>query len=94
MTEHENTPRPHRDTTGGGGAGLEGWDPPDDHGQPQGMRQQHARSSLAAAVDEGRVAQADADTVLERLARGEDAHQIRRELRRAGVLPRAKRAGS
>lgn len=101
MTGREGTPQPHPGPTGvaeqtGGSvrprideerarkaaAELGGRDHP-----VEAIRLQHVRSSLAAAVAEGRVAQADADAVIERLTHGEDAHQLRRELRRAGVLP-------
>jgi hypothetical protein len=62
--------------------------PPGDRDQTlQAIRLRHVRDTLGGAVAEGRVAQADADAVLEGLMRGEDAHQLRRELRRAGVLP-------
>lgn len=102
MTGREGTPQPHPGPTGvaeqtGGSvrplideerAGA----PLGDRDHPvEAIRLQHVRSSLAGAVAEGRVAQADADAVIERLTHGEDAHQLRRELRRAGVLPR--RAG-
>ncbi len=50
------------------------------------LRLEHARRSLDEAVSAGRIAQPEADSLLDRLARGEDAHTIRRELRRAGVL--------
>lgn len=53
----------------------------------QQVRLQHVRRSLADAVAGGRVSQADADSVLDRLSRGEDVHRMRRELRRRGVLP-------
>lgn len=95
MAGYEGTPRPHRDPTGvAEQRAVEGCGPPGDHDQLQPIRLQHARSSLAAAVAEGRVAQADVDTVLERLARGEVPTRYDAELRRAGVLPgRAQRAG-
>jgi hypothetical protein len=51
------------------------------------VRQQHASRSIADAVAQGRLSQADADAVLERLSHGEDVHRVRRELRRLGVLP-------
>jgi len=53
----------------------------------QQVRLQHVRRSLADAVAGGRVSQADADSVLDRLSHGEDVHRLRRELRRRGVLP-------
>lgn len=62
--------------------------PPEDRDPIQrALRLRHVRDALAGAVMEGRVSRVDADAVLERLARGEDAHQLRRELRLAGVLP-------
>ena len=50
------------------------------------LRLEHARRSLDEAVSAGRIARPEADSLLARLARGEDAHAIRRELRRIGVL--------
>ena len=47
---------------------------------------QHASRALADAVAAGKLSRIDADGYLDRLNRGEDAHRVRRELRRAGVL--------
>jgi hypothetical protein len=46
----------------------------------------HATAALAEAVAAGKVSQPDADRYLARLRAGEDAHRVRRELRRAGIL--------
>lgn len=62
--------------------------PPEDRERIlQEVRGQHVRRSLGDAVAEGRLSQADADSVLERISRGEDVHSLRRELRGLGVLP-------
>ena len=46
----------------------------------------HATAALAEAVAAGKLSQAEADGYLARLRDGEDAHRVRRELHRAGVL--------
>jgi hypothetical protein len=55
------------------------------------VRLQHVRLALADAVAVGTLGQPDADALLARLEHGEDTHALRRELRRAGILPAARR---
>jgi hypothetical protein len=46
----------------------------------------HATAVLAQAVADDKITRSEADAYLARLRDGEDAHRVRRELRRAGIL--------
>ena len=52
------------------------------------VRRTHVEEALAEAVAAGRLSPAAAARILDRLARGEEPHTLRRELRATGVLVR------
>lgn len=58
------------------------------------IRLEHAKTALAAAVDDGRMAQEEAESVLTRLAAGEHPRGLRRQLKLNGLRRGSASSGS